>query len=244
MSDPTAPVEGAPASTPEAPAAPQYDTSAIVSRMDELGQNIGQFSTRFDALEQRLPAPPEPEAPVDPWAALMADPQDPNAFDPYGQPAVPQAPQFDPQALQAAVNQAIAQQNAPLLQKLQAFELKQAESALYAQIPQLKPVPPGHADYATNQAARQQAATLVQTALAAYPPQIAQALQNDPNFIATHWKAAEADRLAQGQAPAGGQAPSLEAAGGALPGGNSEPVNPVTQAFANRPPGLPAGFGR
>lgn len=241
MSDPTAPVEGAPTSTPEAaPTTSAPDYSPVLSRVDELASTM---DARFTEFAQRLPAPPAPEPEPDPWAALFPEPQDPaQGFDPYGQPAAPQAPQMDPQALQTAIQQAIAQSNAPLQQRLQAFELQQAEAKLYEQIPQLKPVPPGHADYATNQAARQQAATLVQTALAAYPPEIARALQNDPNFIATHWKAAEADRLAQGQAPAGGQPPSLEAAGGALPGGQSTPPNPVDQAYAGRQ-GLPAAWG-
>lgn len=230
------PVEGAPTTAPET-SAPTFDMSPVIDRLGELA---GSIDTRFAAFEQRLPQPEQTPEP-NPWDALFPEePQPPEGFDPYAQP---QQPQFDPQALQTAVNQAIQQQNAPLQQELAQFRLQQAEQKLYDQIPQLKPVPVGHADYETNQAARTQMAGLVQQATASFPPQIAQALLANPDFFALTWKAAEADRLAQGQAPAGG-APALEAAGGALPGGQSAPVNPVTQAFAGRPPGLPGGFGR
>jgi hypothetical protein len=100
---------------------------------------------------------------------------------------------------------------------------------------------PALADTPENKENRQQAFNLVSSALQNYPAEQANALAADPNFIAMAWKAAEADRLAQGQAPTG-VAPSLETAGGALPGGNSEPVNPVDSAYGGRQ-GLPAAWG-
>jgi hypothetical protein len=57
------------------------------------------------------------------------------------------------------------------------------------------------------------------------------------------FKAAEAEKLAQGQAPTREQTPAVEAAGGAVPGGNGEQPNPVHQVFASRGQGLPQGFG-
>lgn len=226
------PVEGAPTpAAPEAPSAPAVDYAPILDRVNELAGNI---DTRFGQIEQRLPQPEQPQEP-NPWADLFGEPEQPQdgLVDQYGQPYQQPQPQMDPQALQNAVQQAIQQNNAPLLERLQRFELQQAEQRLYEQIPQLKPVPQGHPDFEANTAARTQMAQLVQQATATFPPQVQQALLADPNFFALTWKAAEADRLAQGQAPPA-NAPALEAAGGALPGGTSEPVNPVHQAYGGQ----------
>jgi hypothetical protein len=230
MSDPTAPVEGTSgSSTPEAApsSAPSPDMFApVVDRMNELA---GSIDNRFAAFEQRLPPAPEPEAEPDPWADLFGQ-QEPDP-DPYGQ----QQPQgLDPQALQSAINAAIQQSNAPLQAQLQQFQAERAAERLGQMIPAL-------ADTPENKENRQTAFNLVSSALQNYPAEQANALAADPNFIAMAWKAAEADRLAQGQAPTG-VAPSLETAGGALPGGNSEPVNPVDSAYGGRQ-GLPAAWG-
>lgn len=233
------PVEGAQTTAaPDTASAPSFDMSPVLDRVNELA---GSIDTRFGAIEQRLPQPEQPVEP-NPWDDLFGPEQPLEGFDQYGQPAQPQQPQMDPQAFQNAVNQAIQQQNAPLLDRLQRFELQQAEQRLYEQIPQLKPVPQGHADYEANQAARTQMATLVQQATANFSPQVAQALLADPNFFVMTWKAAEADRLAQGQAPAGGNAPSLEAAGGALPGGQSANPNPVHQAMGSQAVQIASAF--
>jgi hypothetical protein len=94
-----------------------------------------------------------------------------------------------------------------------------------------------------RRAGDQKAYQLVTNALQNYPPEIAQVLQADPNFIADKWKAAEADQLAQGQAPASEQIPAVESAGGATPGGTGGQPNPVHAAFQNAGRGLPRGFG-
>jgi hypothetical protein len=195
--------------------------------MNELA---GSIDSRFAAFEQRLPAAPEPEPEPDPWADLFGQ-QEPEA-DPYGQQ--PQQQGLDPQALQAAINAAIQQSNAPLQQQLQQFQAERAAERLGQMVPAL-------ADTPENKDNRQQAFQLVSAALQNYPEAQANALAADPNFIAMAWKAAEADRHAQGQAPTG-VAPSLETAGGALPGGNSEPVNPVDSAYGGRQ-GLPPAWG-
>ena len=233
MSDQGAPVEGTTA--PEA-AAPSFDMSPVLDRVGELAEGLTGLSDRFGQLEQRIPQP-EPEQPEDPWSALFPQDDEPE-YEPE-----PQAPQLDPQALQAAVQQAIKQSNQPLLEKLQQFELQQATERLYGDIPSLRPLPQDHPDHAAHEQARQATHQLVVQSLRNYPPQIADQLAADPGYIATVFKAAEADKRAQGEVPAGGQIHQQEAAGGALPGGNNQPVNPVDQAYANRPRIAP-GFGR
>lgn len=227
MSDPTAPVEGTSTSTPApeaAPAAPTQDAFApVLDRVNELAQGI---DSRFAAFEQRLPQP-EPVQEPDPWADLF--PQDPEQ-DPYGQPQQQQG--LDPQALQAAINAAIQQQNAPLQQQLQQFQIERNAQRLGEMVPALKDTP-------ENRENRQQAFQIVSQALQGYPEAIANQLMADPNFIATHWKAAEADRNAAGQAPAG-VPPTLETAGGALPGGQS--AQTIDQAFPAQTKALAKGF--
>lgn len=223
-----APVEGTPTSTPAPEAAPaaQSDPFApVLSRVDELASNI---DSRFAAFEQRLPQP-EPVAEPDPWADLFGTQEE--EPDPYGQPQQPQG--LDPQALQSAIQAAIAQSNAPLQQQLQQFQIERNAQILGEKVPAL-------ADRPENRENRQQAFQLVSQALQNYPEAIANQLMADPNFIAVQWEAAEARRNAQGQAPAGAP-PSLETAGGALPGGPSEPMNPVHQAYGNQQT-LPKGF--
>lgn len=217
-----APVEGTP--TTEAPAAATPDAFApVVDRMNELASSI---DGRFAQFEQRLPQP-EPVAEPDPWADLFNTP-DPEQ-DPYGQQ---QQQGLDPQALQAAINAAIQQSNAPLQAQLQQFQMERNVQRLGEMVPALKDTP-------ENAQNRQQAFQIVSTALQGYPQEIAQQLMSDPNFIATHWKAAEADRNAQGQAPAG-VPPSLETAGGALPGGQTEQT--IDQAFPPQQKALARGF--
>lgn len=228
MSDPTAPVEGTSTSTPAPEAAPASTVDPLSDRLTELASGIGDLTSRFSQFEERLPQP-EPVAEPDPWADLFGT-QDQDQ-DPYGQQ--PQQQGLDPQALQAAIQAAIQQNNAPLLQKLQNFELREAATRLGEMVPALRDTP-------ENAQNRQQAFQIVSTALQGYPQEIAQQLMADPNFIATHWKAAEADRLSAGQAPAGGPAPTLETAGGALPGGPTEQT--IDQAFPAQQKALARGF--
>jgi hypothetical protein len=216
------PVEG----TPAAPEAPSGDAFApVLDRVNELASNI---DTRFAAFEQRLPQPEAEPEPENPWDALFGQEEQPE----YEQQ--PQQPALDPQALQSAFQQAVQQANAPLLQQLQTIEAERSAERLGRMIPSL-------ADKPENAENRQRAFELVTQSLQAYPSQIANQLAADPNYIATQWKAAEADRLAAGQAPASGAVPAVEAAGGALPGGNGEQLNPVHQAFQNVS-ALPKGF--
>lgn len=223
MSDPTAPVEGTSTSIPAEATAPAADP--VSDRMNEIASSVGSLVDRFEQFEQRLPQP-EQQAEPDPWAALFPEEQEP---DQYQQ----QQPALDPQALQAAINAAIQQSNAPLQAQLQQMQAERAAQQLGQMIPAL-------ADTPANQANRQQAYELVQNSLQGYPTEIANALAADPNYIATQWKAAEADRLAAGQVPASGNAPTLESAGGATPGGTSE--NPIDQAFPAQRKALAPGF--
>jgi hypothetical protein len=220
MSDMSQPVEGA-SPAPE-PAAPSFDMSPVLDRVGELASSIDQ---RFAQFEQRMPAP-EPEAPeADPWAALFGTDEQPEyEQQQYEQPA-PQG--IDPQQLQAAINHAIEQGNAPLRAQLQEMQLERATQQLYKEIPQLAPG-------AENEEIRQATHQRVTQSLASYPPEIANQLAADPKYISMIFKAAEADKFAQGQAPASGAVPQTEAAGGALPGGNGAPLNPAEAAYANR----------
>jgi len=235
MSDPTGavPVEGTPApeSTPSS-----VDLSPLQDRMDELAGQMGPVLEYVQSQRQAVePAAQETNW----WDQITADPNqpDPNqGVDQYGNPVQPQpaTPAFNQDALQQAVNQAISQANAPLLKRIQSFELERATQQLYQQIPQL-------ADKPENAEVRAQTAQLLQSSVAQYPQHVAQVLINDPAYVAAIFKAAEAEKLAQGQAPAGEHAPTLEAAGGAHPGGGSE-QNPIHEIFASSGGALPKGF--
>lgn len=234
MSDPTGavPAEGAPASESTSS---EPDYAPVMDRLTELAGQVGELHSGFQQFQQAQQPPPE--ADPDPWTALFGEPdQDPNLA------PEPQQPQLDPNALQAAMQQAIQQANAPLQQQLQALQMERATAQLYQQIPQLAQVPESHPDYAAHEAARTQTAQRVQQALASYPPEVAQILQNDPNYIATIFKAAEAESAARAQVPAGGDVPSLEAAGGAHPGGNGEQALPTDQIYGQVPAAMPKGF--
>lgn len=223
----TAPVEGA-AATTEAPSTPEW--APVLDRVNELATGLEGLSTNFQQFAQANA--PEPEAEPDPWASLFGAAEE---VDPAAQALQQQqAPAVDPAALKAAMDQAIQQANAPLQAQIAQFQLQQATERLYQQIPQL-------ADTPENAATRAATGQRVAQSLAAYPPHIQQALSNDPNYIATIFKAAEAEKLAAGQAPASGQVPTLEAAGGAHPGGNGEQPSPIQQAHEGRRQ-LPAAF--
>jgi hypothetical protein len=162
----------------------------------------------------------------------MGEPeQDPYQQEPQG---------IDLQALQQTVEQriqeGIQQGLSPLQAQMQQITIERADQRLGQMIPALANTP-------ENQANRQQAFQMVSQALQNYPQETANALAADPNFIAMTWKAAEADRLAQGQAPAANDVPVTESAGGATPGGDGTNPNPVHAAFQGRGRGLPSGFG-
>jgi hypothetical protein len=226
MSDMSQPAEGAP-SEAAAPETTPEPWAPVQSRVDELAGGMGELTSRFDQFIQSQQPEPDPEP--DPWAALMGDPEP----DPYQQ-----QPTLDLQQLQQTVEQRIQQGIqaglTPVQAELAEIRLNRASEQLGRMIPAL-------ADKPENVENRQQAFQLVQAALQNYSPEHANALSADPNFISTVWKAAEADRLAQGQAPAASDVPALEAAGGALPGGNGAQPDPVKSAYENAwqlPPGL------
>jgi len=224
MSDPTAPVEGAGAAPESTPAATPEPWAPVISRVDELASNI---DTRFQALEGRIPEP-EAEPEPDPWAALFPQEEEQPEYE------QPQQPALDPAAIQTAFQQALQQANAPLMQQVQQMQAERAREQLLQQIPQLKD--PAVAQQTINGMVEQ-----LQQANAS-PDFIQWALSN-PQQIALHFKAAEAEKLAAGQAPASEQVPPVESAGGAVPGGNGEQPNIVHQVFQSRAQGLPKGFG-
>lgn len=240
MSDPTGavPAEGTAAPESAAPSAPEPQPWApVLDRMDELANNLGNFDQRFEQLEQRLPAPEQPAEP-DPWAALMGgEPEEPTYYDQFGNPVeLPgQQPGLDLNALQQAIGAQINQAVTPYQQQLQEIQTQRAHDQLVQRIPQL-------ADTPENAEVRQQTAQRVQAAIQNYPAPVQQALMNDPGFIETIFKAAEAEKLAQGQAPASGQVPSLEAAGGAVPGGDGSQPNYIQSAHQGAWGGLPPGL--
>lgn len=222
MSDPTAPVEGA--STESAPeSATTSDPYApVLDRMSELASSI---DTRFSGIEGRLPQPQQEPEP-DPWAALFGEPEQPE----YDQP---QQPVLDPAALRQAYQADLQQATAPLQQQLQQMQAERAREQLYERVPALR----------DKAVADQHINSMVQSMQARNtPPEVIQWALSDPDQIALHFEAAEAKRLAAGQAPANEQVAHVESAGGALPGGNGEPVNPVHAAYGGGQPGLAKGF--
>ena len=205
-----APAEGV-ATTETTPAETTAAPDPWAGVMDRVGQLASDIDTRFTSLEQRIPEQePEPEA--NPWDSLFPDEPE---VDQFGQPVQPQ-PQFDQQALNAAFQQALQQANAPLVQQLQQFQMERGREQLYAEIPQLK-------DPEVAQKTIQGMQSFL--AGAGAPPEVAGWLTNSPQAIAQYFKAAEAERLAAGQAPASEQIPAVEAAGGAAPGGSGEQPN-------------------
>jgi hypothetical protein len=224
------PAEGAPEATAgatgTAEAAPGPDISAVMDRVGEIASGLGELQSGFQEFVQGQQPAPEPEP--DGWESLFGSADQQQQLDQFGNPVQPQAPApaLDPQALQQAVQQAIQSQLGPVAQQVQAMQQQQQLAQLYEQVPQLAPTP-------ENAEIRAQTAQRVQDALNGAPPEIASWLSNSPSFIQTVFKAAEADRLAQAQEPAGG--PQVLEGGGATPGGTGgQGQSIVEQAMASR----------
>lgn len=210
------PAEGAAAE----PTSTGPDYAPVLDRVGELANTVGELQSGFQQFMQSQQPQPEPEP--DPWDVLLNG----------GEPEQPEPEQMlDLAALQQAVQQQIAQANAPLLQQLQEMQRNAGRERLLQQIPELQ-----------KPEVAQQAIESMQKDLAGAPPEVAQWLVNSPEWIAKHFKAAEAEKLAASQAPASGQVPSLEPAGGAVPGGDGGIPNPVHEIFGAVAPGLPPGF--
>lgn len=236
MSDDVAPVEGAasPESTPAADSTPAAEPWApVLDRVNELASGI---DGRFAALEQRIPQPEAPE-PVDPWAALMPQDQEPETFfDQYGNPVdmsqFQQQPALDVNALRQAMQAEMQQALSPYQQQIASLQMERGREQLYQQIPQLKdPEVARETERAMEEYLRSTGA----------PQQVAQWMINSPEAIAQFFKAAEADKLARAQVPAGETVPALESAGGAAPSGTNDQPNYVQSAFSSGfrlPPGL------
>lgn len=222
MSDPTAPVEGTP-DTSSAEATPAAEPWApVMDRVGELASTVGELQSNFQGFLQAQMPEPEPEP--DPWASLFPDQAEPEyAPEPQG---------LDPQALQAAFQQALQQANAPLQAQIQQMQWERDRNQLLQDFPQLAdPHVAAQTEQAFNAFLQQSGA----------PPHVQQWLVNSPHAIGQFFKAAEAEKLAQGQAPASEQVPQLEAAGGAVPGGNGEQPNYI-QAAHNGAWSLPPGL--
>lgn len=216
--DPGAGATPEPASAaPEAPSGP--DLSPVFDRLDQLGGMVSQLTETFQAQNQ-----PAQEPEVNWWESLYGEqaPEEP-------QFQQPQAPQLDANALQQAVQQAIQQSNAPLMAQLQQLQQQQALNDLTTKIPQLKDP---EVATATQQRLMQSIAHL--------PQEIQQQLAWDANYVELVFKAAEAEKLAGAQEPAG-ESTQLETAGGAHPGGTGEEPNFVHRVHEARP-SVPKGF--
>jgi hypothetical protein len=223
-----------PVATPE-PASSGPDLSPVFDRLDQLGGMVGQLTEQFQGYQQAQ----QPQEQETNWfESLYADPneqpQEPQQpVDQFGNPIQqqPAQQQLNPDALQNAINQAIQQSTAPLQQQLQSFQQQQALNTLLERVPSLK-------DPDTAQRTQE----LVAQQIGHLSPEVQQALAWDPGFIETVFKAAEAEKLAGAQEPAGGQVPQLEAAGGAHPGGTGEEQNIVHRVHGGRV-NLPRGLG-
>lgn len=219
------PAEG----TPTTDTAGGFDMSPVLDRVNELASSI---DTRFGAIEQRLPEQQAP-AEADPWDDLR------QYFEEPQQPDYQQQPQQIPldqlqQTVEARIQAGIQEGLTPIQAEFQQFQAERAAERLGQMIPALANTP-------ENAENRQRAFQLVTSSLQNYPTAIANQLAADPNYIAAQWKAAEADRLAAGQAPASETVPTLEPAGGATPGGTE--TSPLDQAFAGMPQRKALGSG-
>jgi hypothetical protein len=229
---------GAQAPTPEPtttatePQSTGPDLSPIFDRLDQLGGTIGQLAEQFQGFQPQQQQEPETNW----WESLYADPnaqQEPQQLvDQFGNPIQAQQAQqqLNPEALQNAINQAIQQGLGPMTQQLQGLQQQQHLNTLLEKVPQLK-----------DPEVAQRTQELVAQQIGHLSPEVQQALVWDPGFIETVFKAAEAEKLAGAQEPAGGQAPQLEAAGGAHPGGTGEEQNIVHRVHGARA-SVPKGF--
>lgn len=218
------PGAGTPAPEPtqtQEPASSGPDLSPVFDRLDQLGGMVGQLAEQFQGFQPQQQAEPETNW----WESLYEDPNAPQEPEP-----VQQQPQLNPDALQNAINQAIQQATTPLQQQLQGFQQQQALNTLLERVPQLK-----------DPEAAQRTQELVAQRIGHLSPEIQQALVWDPGFIETVFKAAEAEKLAGAQEPAGEPTPQLEAAGGAHPGGTGEEQNIVHRVHGARA-SVPKGF--
>lgn len=217
------PAEGAPeAGAGAAEAAPGPDYSAVMDRVGEIAGSVEGLQSSFQEFVQAQQPAPEAEPTADDFwnQAFGIEPEA------QPQPAEAQQPALDPQAMQQAVAAQVQQALGPFAAQFQQFQQQQQLADLYKAVPQL-------ADTPENAQVRQETAQRVQQALAGAPPEIASWLSNSPSFIQTVFKAAEADRLAQAQEPAGG--PQVLEGGGATPGGTGgQGQSIVEQAMASR----------
>lgn len=209
---------------PEAGETPEVDYSPVVDRVGQLvNDRLGQFQQ--DILS-RLPSNEEPEPePDDPWAGLLGEP------DPEPEPAG-----LDPQALQHAVQQAIEQgieqRLGPVYEQIDTLRTTHDLGLLYEQHPDLKDP---EVRKATGEAVQQLAAGIEQR----YGAEVAQALANDPDIIATVHRSLAGAQNAAAEVAATGGAAQLEGGGGASP--NVEQPNIVQQVMDARR-SLPKGF--
>ena len=208
--------------TPE-PASSGPDLSGFNDRLDQIGGQVGDLVGQWQNFMQSQ-QPQEPE--VDPWAGLFGT-EEPQQQD---YPVAPQQPQLTPEALQNAFSQALQQANGPLAQQIQQMQQQMAVNQLLTDIPQLQD--PEVARSTEDYMARH---------LQGVPQNVAQAIANNPALVGIFFKAAEAEKLAGAQEPAGEATPQLETAGGAHPGGSGEEQNIVHRVYANRP-AVPKGF--
>lgn len=187
--------------------APQVDFSPVLDRFGELENRLGQF-------EQRLPAPPEPEA-VDEFAGLDLD----GLLEPSGE--------MDPEAALRLMSQISSQQNqravqeavAPLMERIEGMQINLDADALVTKYPQLAD-PAVHGPIVTQ--ARELAQRLGDPSLA-----------SKSQFIEVMFQAEQARKYAAGEVPAGSEQFELENAGGGAPGA-SEPN--VAESIVNARP--------
>lgn len=221
------------AAAAETTAAPDY--AALNDRTAQIASGLEGLTSEFQQFVQSQQPAPEPEP--DPWESLFGPTEPQQPVDQFGNPiqAAPATPQFDPQAFQAAVQQTaqqlIERQYGPLAESVAQLQLQAQEAQLGQLVPQLANTP-------ENQATRQETAARAQQFLEGAPQPVVQWAISNPRFVEMVFKAAEAERLAQSQEPAGG--PQVLEGGGAHPGGAGDDWS-LSKIMPNRVE-LPGGF--
>lgn len=219
-------VDGGQVEAGEQTQAPEVDISSFDARLSEAADSIRELAQNQQTLLSRIP---EPQA----EAAPDFDAQYQELFEASGgYPDPAQLQQLNQQAIEHGVQQAVA----PFVQQMQAFQQQmtaQELSGLQSEFPEL----------ASQDAADQLADAVVNSAASMLPqgapPEIAEGLMQNANFVRLVHLAEKARGRIQQETPAGqGQTiPQVETGGGAAPQTTAEGDEWDKIANAGRPNG-------